>query len=222
MRRRDFITLLGAAAGVAGDAAWSFTTGAQSASMPLVGFLGGATSAGNAKEIGWIREGLKDTGFVEGKNAVFEFQWADGNPKRLEVIREAVPKARVFAMLVNSDSQSLEADSRDIRRAALSVSAQVHIIYAAGQGDPDSAFAEIVRRQVDAALVHPDSVLYSGYGLRRLVPVDEDSPLDAHLDDPTADNLGSLRVDHWLGYAGGTTASDALGRGCHVRRLLWR
>ena len=238
MRRRDFITLLGACAGVAGAAAWSAAR-AQSASMPVVGFLGSATAAGYAKEIAWIREGLNDTGFVDGKTAVFEFRWADGNfeqlpalaadltsrkvavivttggplparaakaatatipivfatggdpvahglvpklsgsegnitgvtflnaalmPKRLEVIREAVPEARVFAMLVNSDSQSLEADSRDIRQAALSVGAQVHIIYAAGQGDPDSAFTEVLRRQVDALLVHPDSVLYSHIG----------------------------------------------------------
>ena len=236
MRRRDFIRLLGAAAGVAGDAVWSLAARAQSASMPVIGFLGGATAAGYAKEIAWIREGLKDTDFVEGKNAAFEFRWADGKfeqlpalaadlisrnvavivttsgplparaakaatatipivfatggdpvahglvpklsgsegnitgvtflnaalmPKRFEVIREAVPEAWVFAMLVNSDSQSLETDSRDIRQAALAIGAQVHIIYAAGQGDPDSAFAEVVRKQVDAVLVHPDSVLYS-------------------------------------------------------------
>jgi ABC-type uncharacterized transport system substrate-binding protein len=84
-------------------------------------------------------------------------------PKRLEVIREAVPEARVFAMLVNSDSQSLATDSSDIRQAALSIGAQAHIIYAAGQGDPDSAFAEVVRK-ADAVLVHPDSVLYSRIG----------------------------------------------------------
>jgi len=51
MRRRDFITLLGAVAGVTGDAAWSLAARAQSASIPVVGFLGGATSAGYAKEI---------------------------------------------------------------------------------------------------------------------------------------------------------------------------
>jgi len=51
MRRRDFITLLGAVAGVTGDAAWSLAARAQSASIPVVGFLGGATSARYAKEI---------------------------------------------------------------------------------------------------------------------------------------------------------------------------
>jgi len=75
MRRRDFIRLLGAAAGVAGDGVWSLAARAQSASMPVIGFLGGATAAGYAKEIAWIREGLKDTDFVEGKNAAFEFRW---------------------------------------------------------------------------------------------------------------------------------------------------
>jgi len=238
VRRRDFITLLGGAAGIAADAAWSLAH-AQSASIPVVGFLGGATATGYAKEIAWIREGLQDTGFVEGKNAAFEFRWADGKfeqlsglaadlisrkvavivttggplparaakaatatipivfatggdpvahglvpklsgsegnitgvtflnaelmPKRLELMREAVPEARVFAMLVNSDSQSLATDSKNIRQAALSIGAQVHIIHAAGQGDPDSAFAEVVRKQVDAVLVYPDSVIYSRIG----------------------------------------------------------
>ena len=65
-------------------------------------------------------------------------------------------------MLVNSESQSLATDSKNIRQ--LSIGAQVHIIHAAGQDDPDSAFAEIVRKQVDAVLVYRDSVRYSRIG----------------------------------------------------------
>jgi len=70
MRRREFITLVSLAA-------WPVTARAQSLSMPVVGFLGGATAAGYAKEIAWIREGLDDAGFVDGKTAAFEFRWAD-------------------------------------------------------------------------------------------------------------------------------------------------
>jgi putative ABC transport system substrate-binding protein len=44
--------------------------------MPVVGFLGNATAAGYAKEITLIREGLNDSGFIEGKNVAFEFRWA--------------------------------------------------------------------------------------------------------------------------------------------------
>jgi putative ABC transport system substrate-binding protein len=70
MRRREFIGIAG------GIAVSSICARAQPASMPVVGFLGNATAAGYAKEITLIREGLNDSGFIEGKNVAFEFRWA--------------------------------------------------------------------------------------------------------------------------------------------------
>ena len=72
-------------------------------------------------------------------------------PKRLEVIREAVPKASVFAMLMNSKNPLLELDKKDIQAAAAASGVQLFIVYAAGEGDPETAFQEIVRKRSTAS-----------------------------------------------------------------------
>ena len=82
-------------------------------------------------------------------------------PKRLEVIREAVPNAAVFAMLANSENAFLESDSKDVTEAAKPSGAKVLIVHAAGDGDPSTAFAEVARKRVDGVLVHHDGALYS-------------------------------------------------------------
>src|SRR5262249_13793722 len=82
-------------------------------------------------------------------------------PKRLQVMREALPSARVFAMLMNSENPLLELDKADIQAAAAGIGVQVITLYAAGEGEPEAAFAEIVRQRVDALLIHLDAALSS-------------------------------------------------------------
>ena len=63
MRRREFITLLGGA-----TVAWPLASGAQQQTMPLVGFLNGQTAAGYTHLADAFKQGLNESGFVEGQN----------------------------------------------------------------------------------------------------------------------------------------------------------
>jgi putative ABC transport system substrate-binding protein len=72
MRRRAFITLIGGAA-----ASWPFATRAQQPTRPSrIGFLGLAPESSFATRVNALRIGLRDLGYIEGKNIVIEFRWA--------------------------------------------------------------------------------------------------------------------------------------------------
>jgi putative ABC transport system substrate-binding protein len=69
--RREFITLLG------GAATWSFTARAQQPTrLPRIGFLGLAPASTFATRVDALRIGLRDLGYIEGKNIAIEFRWA--------------------------------------------------------------------------------------------------------------------------------------------------
>jgi putative ABC transport system substrate-binding protein len=78
MRRREFITLLGSAA-----AFWPLAAHGQQSAMPVIGFLSGTTSAPFAHLVAAYREGLREMGYVEGRNLAIEFRWAEGQYNRL-------------------------------------------------------------------------------------------------------------------------------------------
>lgn len=81
MRRRDFITSLGIAA-----AAWPRTVRAQQPALPVIGFLGAAYPRSWAPLVAGFRQGLGETGFVEGRNISIEYRWAEGQFERIPTL----------------------------------------------------------------------------------------------------------------------------------------
>ena len=221
MRRREFITLL------SGAATWPFMARAQQLVMPVVGLLGSATASGWAPQVGAFHQGLRDGGYVEGRNVAIEARWADnqyerlpamaaelaqlqvtliaafstpaasaakaatatipivfsttadpvqigfvaslnrpgGNmtgatmrsvevgPKLLEVLQEAVPTAKIMALLVNPTNPQTDTLSRNLQAAARTSGLQLHVLNASTEGEFDKVFATLGQLRADGLIM---------------------------------------------------------------------
>jgi putative ABC transport system substrate-binding protein len=104
MKRRDFITLLGASA-----AAWPLAARAQQPSMPVVGILYATSAADWADRMADVRRGLAETGFVVGRNVAIEERWADGQPERMPWMAADLIGRRAAVILTGGNTSAVRA-----------------------------------------------------------------------------------------------------------------
>jgi len=226
MRRRKFVALLGGAA-LAGPR----SPRAQQKAMPVIGFLASASPGLYAPILAAFRQGLRETGYVEGQNVAIEYRWAEGSydrlpalaadlvarkvdvivasggltpalaaksatstipivfgvgidpvagglvvslarpggnltgfsiiaaqlmPKRLELLTELVPRAKVIAFLVNPNNAATERAASSLEEAARAKGVRIAIVKAGSESEIDTAFATLVQPQAGALVVDAD------------------------------------------------------------------
>jgi putative ABC transport system substrate-binding protein len=225
MNRRAFIRLLGGAA-----TAWPLAARAQQPALPMVGWLGSASSAIDSDVVLTFRDGLNEAGFVAGRNVTIEYRWVDGRydrlsaladefvsqpvavilagglpsalaakaatatipivfvmgadpvtqgivaslsrpggnvtgisqfygalgGKRLELLRELLPRPSTIAVLSNPNNPNAEDHLTDVRATARAMGQNLDIAHANSEAEIDAAFAGFARRGVGALVVADD------------------------------------------------------------------
>jgi putative ABC transport system substrate-binding protein len=98
MRRREFIRLFSSTV-----VAWPLIARAQQAAMPVIGFLNSSSSNGFPQSlVAAFRQGLSESGYVEGQNLAIEYRWADGDYEKLPRLAAELVGRRVSAILAGA------------------------------------------------------------------------------------------------------------------------
>src|SRR5262249_46734809 len=103
LKRREFITLLGAAAA---STAWPLSIRAQQAGMPVVGFINGGSAEAFAPDAAAFRNGLGQAGYVEGQNVTVEYHWLEGQYERMPALIADLVRRRVAVITAAGFTQA--------------------------------------------------------------------------------------------------------------------
>jgi ABC-type uncharacterized transport system substrate-binding protein len=101
-RRREFITLVGGAA-----AAWPLVARAQQSTMRVIGFLSGVSPRRNGSL--HFRQGLNETGTIEGRDVAIEYRWAEGQYDRLPVLATELVGRRIAVIVAYTNQAAIAA-----------------------------------------------------------------------------------------------------------------
>jgi len=125
VRRREFLTLLGAAA------ASPIVARAQQQTMPVIGFLSGYPAESFTPEIqpyiAAFRRGLSEAGYTDGQNVAIEYRWAENQSSRLPVLAAELARRKVAVLVSTGGAAST--------LAAKAATNTIPIVFTTG-GDP--------------------------------------------------------------------------------------
>jgi len=227
--RRELLILSGSAI------AFPLPTRAQQKTMPVIGVLSGASPGPSAPFVAAFRQGLGETGYVEGQNVALELRYAEGhydrlpamaadlvgrkvdviaaaglpsaraaktttstmpivfasgddpvaaglvaslarpggnltgvsilnvelNPKRLELVFELAPQAKVVAMLVNPDNPQTERGMRDVQEAARAMGVPLEILKASSESEINATFDSLAQLKAGSLVIANDPFFFN-------------------------------------------------------------